>query len=57
MSFLLLSTWNFLDGQVEGTILKLSYSLIFLLKSCGVGGGGLHIFRVSTSPLGTYLGF
>ena len=27
MSFLLLSTWDFFGGQVEGTILRCSYSL------------------------------
>ena len=38
MSFLLLSTWDLFDGQLEGTNLRCSYS--YMLKSCGVVGGG-----------------
>ena len=31
VSFLLLSTWIFFGGQVEGTILRCSYSLSFVV--------------------------
>ena len=31
MSFLLLSSWNLFDGQVQGTILRCSYSLSFVM--------------------------
>ena len=42
MTFLLLHSEFFLGGHVQGTILRCSYSLKFvvwfMLKSCGVGG-------------------
>ena len=40
MSFLLLSSWNFFAGQVQGTILKCSYSLSIVV------GPLLHAFKL-----------
>ena len=61
MSFLSLSTWDFLGGQVEGTTPRCFYSLSFvvghLLKLWGGWSqslcGGLQHFSVSPRPFGS----
>ena len=72
MSFLLLSTLNFFDGQVGWTILDHSGPFLFSKLFCGTppsclkvmgwvvvvgGGGGLQDFSVSPSPLWVNMDF